>query len=235
MVLITGRTIGQGPGQGLGKLISAGISGEIIYAFVIIVCSLMIYFGTREIYKLSSQKGIKYFRLSFLFFALAYFFRSFIKLALFYLDVGEIRLILPTLGNITIFFFMYFSSMAIFYLLYSVTWKRWKSKLIIYLFHLVALVIAITTSLLKNQTIYFLINILLFAFVLFAVFISSKQSKKKKSHNLYVIYLLLFVFWILNILDVLIPDFLKTSQLFIYLISLGVFLLILYKVIKKIG
>ena len=235
MVPMTGRAIGEGMEQGLGKLMNSGIQGEIIYSFVIIVCSLMIYFGTKEIYKLSSQKGIKYFRLSFLFFALAYFFRSFIKIALFYFEKDELRNILPIFGGITIFIFIYFSSMAIFYLLYSVIWKKWKSKSTIYLFHLVALVIAITTSLLKNQTIYFLINILLFAFVLFAVFISSKQSKKKKSHNLYVIYLLLFVFWILNILDVLIPDFLKTSQLFIYLISLGVFLLILYKVIKKIG
>jgi len=64
-MVMTGRAIGQGLGQGLGKLMNAGISGEIIYSFVIIVCSLMIYFGTKELYKLTSHKGIKYFRLSF--------------------------------------------------------------------------------------------------------------------------------------------------------------------------
>lgn len=234
-MVMTGRAIGQGLGQGLGKLMNAGISGEIIYSFVIIVCSLMIYLGTKELYNLTSHKGIKYFRLSFLFFALAYFFRSFIKIILLYFEIDELRTILPIFGEITFFIFMYFSSIAIFYLLYSVMWKKWKSKLIIYLFHLTALAIATTISLFRNQTIYFLINILLFIFILFTVYTSYKQSKKKKSPNLYFIYLLLFVFWILNILDVLIPTFLKTSQLFIYLTSLGVFLLILYKVIKKTG
>ena len=234
MVPMVGRAIGRGMGQGLGRLMNSGIQGEIIYSFVIIVCSLMIYFSTKEIYKLSSQKGIKYFRSSFLFFALAYFFRSFIKIALFYFEKDELRSILPIFGSITLFVFIYFSSMAIFYLLYSVMWKRWKSKLTIYLFHLTALIFATATSFFGSQIIYFSINILLFIFILITVFIFRRQSKKK-SNNLYIIYFLLFVFWILNILDVLISNFLKTTQLFIYLFSLGIFLLILYKVIKRTG
>ena len=230
---MTGRAIEQGLGQGLGKLMNTGISGEIIYSFVIIVCSLMIYFSTKELYKLTSHKGIKYFRLSFLFFALAYFFRSFIKIILFYLETDKLRTILPVFGNITFFIFMYFSSIAIFYLLYSVMWKKWKPKLTIYVFHLIAFTIATIISLSRSQTIYFLINALLFVFILFVFYTSRKQSKKKKPHNLYIIYLLLFAFWIFNILNILVPNFLRTSQLFIYLISLGIFLLILYKVIKK--
>lgn len=234
MVLMTGCAIGQGTGQGLGRLMNSGIQGEIIYAFVIIVCSLMIYFSTKEIYKLSSQRGIKYFRQAFLFFALAYFFRSFIKIILFYFEASELKTILPIFGNITLFFFIYLSSMAIFYLLYSVMWKKLKSKLGIYIFHLVAFTIATTTSFFGNQITYFLTNILLFILILITVFISRKQSKKK-SNNLFIIYILLFIFWILNIIDILIPNFLKTTQLFIYLFSLGIFLLILYKVIKKTG
>ena len=70
-MVMTGRVIGQGFGQGLGKLINLNIGTEIVYSFVIIVCSLMIYFGTKELYKLTSHKGIKYFRQSFLFFAFA--------------------------------------------------------------------------------------------------------------------------------------------------------------------
>ena len=227
---MTGKVVGQG----LGRLMNIGVGSEIIYSFVIILCSLMIYFSTRELYKLSSHKGIKYFRLSFLFFAFAYFSRSFIKLVLFYFDSAEIRTILPVFGNITLFFFMYFSSIAIFYLFYSVMWKKWKDKSPA-LFHVAALIIATTISLFKNNIVYFSINILLFVFISFTVYISHRQSKKKSSHNLYIIYLLLLIFWIFNILDVLIPNFLITSQLFIYLISLGIFLSILYKVIKKTG
>lgn len=229
MTFITGHATGQG----MGKLLGAGISGEILYSFVIIICSLIIYFGTKELYELSSHKGIKYFRLSFLFFALAYFFRSFIKIILFYFNINELTTFLPVFGNITLFMFMYFSSMAIFYLLYSVIWKKWKSGSTIYLLHLTSLTIATIILLSKNQTIYFLINILLFAFIGFAVYTSCKQSKKRKHGNLYIIYLMLSIFWIFNIIDILIPNFLQIFQLFIYLASLGIFLLILYKVIKK--
>ena len=235
MVYFTGRTVGQGLGQGIGKLMNSGIHGEIIYSFAIIVCSLIIYFGTRELYKLSSHKGIKYFRQSFLFFALAYFFRSFIKLVLFYFDAGEIRTLIPIFGNMALFVFIYFSSMAMFYLLYSVIWKKWGSKSIVYLFHLAAFIITMIILLFRNPFIYLLINLLFFVFIAFVFYKSYKQSKKNKSNNIYLIYLLLFVFWILNILDILIPSFLKSFQLFIYLASLGIFLLIFYKVIKKTG
>lgn len=235
MAPMNGRAIGQGLGQGMKLLANSQITGEIIYSFVIIVCSLMIYFGTKEIYKLSSHRGIKYFRQSFLFFALAYFFRSFIKIILLYFNVKEIRSILPIFGNTTIFLFVYFSSMAIFYLLYSVIWKKLKWGKTIYLFHLTAFIIATTILLFRNPAIYLLTNIILLIFILVTVYISYNQSKKKKAHNLYAMYLLLFIFWILNILDVLIPNMFGISQLFIYLTSLGIFLLILYKVLKKTG
>ncbi len=226
---------GHAIGQGLGRLTSIGIGAEIIYAFIIIACSLMIYFGTKELYRLTSHKGIKYFRLAFLFFALAYFFRSFIKIILFYFEKPELITLLPVFREITLFVFMYFSAMAIFYLLYSVMWKKCKLKSAIYILHAVALVIAISTSLFKSPMVYLLINIILFAFITFTVYVSYHQSKNKKSQNLYIIYLMLFIFWIFNILDILIPNFLQVFQLLIYLISSGIFLLIFYKVIKKTG
>ena len=214
-------------------MLTAGISGEILYSFVIIVCSLMIYIGTKELYELTSHRGIKYFRLSFLFFALAYFFRSFIKIILFYFEAIDIRIFMPIFGDITLFAFIYFSSIAIFYLLYSVMWKKWTSKLKVYLFHLASFLIATMIILFKNPITYLSINILLFFFISYVVFKSYSQPNKKKKNNLYIIYLMLFIFWILNIIDILIPNFLQTFQLFIYLVSLGIFLLILYKVIKK--
>jgi len=234
MAPMTGRAI-AGMGQGIGKFMTLGIGTEIIYSFVIIVCSLMIYFGTKELYNLTKHKGIKYFRLSFLFFALAYFFRSFIKIILFYFDIREIRLLLPVFGSVTLFIFMYFSAIAIFYLLYSVMWKKWKSKLAIYLFHLSALIISTTVLLFRTSLVYFTINLLLLIFIIFTVYTAYHQSKKKKSHNLYIIYLMLFIFWIFNIVDILVPSLLQTFQLFIYLFSLGIFLLIFYKVIRKTG
>jgi len=211
---------------------------EVIYSFVIIFCSLMIYFGTKELYELSSHKGIKYFREAFLFFAIAYFFRSIIRFLLLFFNVPVVFEFSPRLfGEFSMLFFMYFSSMAIFYLLYSVMWKKWdgNSKKI-YLFHFLAILIAFVSVVFKSSIVYFGLNVILFAFVTLVVCVAYKESKKrKKGPNLYVVYMLLFVFWILNIIDILIPKFLEMFILIIYLASLGIFLLILYKVIKKTG
>lgn len=222
-------------GGGFGPL---EFESEIIYSFVIIVCSLMIYFGTKELYELSSYKGINYFRKAFLFFALAYFFRSFIKFVIVYFGAREIMEILPAyyFGAITLFVFMYFSAMAVFYLLYSVMWKKWSNEPNrIYLFHGLALIIAAITTVTRSPLIRFGMNFLLFLFVAVVAYYAHTEANSKKGHGLYAIYLLLLLFWIFNILDILTPHYLQTFQLFVYLASSCIFLTILYKVIKKTG
>ena len=223
-------------------LTTIGFGTEIIYSFVIIITSLMIYFGTKELYELSSHKGIKYFRLAFLYFAIAYFFRSFIKFILVYFNTRTIfdicpRTIMPIINHITLFIFIYFSSMAIFYLLYSIIWKKWNhNQNRLYLFHLLAMALSVIILFSKNPLTHLLINIFLLIFVILIIHFAHKQKEKKFRHNnLYTIYILLFIFWILNILDILIPNFFQTSQLFIYLASITVFLTILYRVLKKSG
>lgn len=228
------------PHQFIGNFINSGFGTELIYSFVIIVCSLMIYFGTKELYELSSYKGIKYFRQTFLFFAIAYFFRGFIKFIIFNFGIKGITEFSPITfgiaGLLTQLIFVYFSSMAIFYLLYSVMWKKWNgdSKKI-YLFHGLAVIIALTSILLKNSLIYLCLNLFLIFIAVFIVYVSYQNKKDKRKHNLYFIYVLLSIFWVLNIIDTLIPDFFQGLQLFIYLASTGIFLLILYRVIKKVG
>jgi len=236
---MTGRAIFEGfRGAGFRNILGLGFGAEIIYSFVIIVCSLMIYFGTKELYELSSYKGIKYFRQAFLFFAVAYFFRSFIKFILGYFNIKEIFEFSPgVFGGFTLFLFMYFSSIAVFYLLYSIMWKKWNGDSNkIYLFHGLALIIALISAVSRNPLAYFGINVLLLAFVALVVYAAYKHPKNKiKSHNLYIIYLLLFIFWIFNIIDILVPDFLQTFKLFMYLTSSGIFMIILYKVLKNTG
>lgn len=239
---ITGRAMFNGPP--IHEFIAPGFGTEVIYSLVIIVCSLMIYFGTKELYELSSHKGIKYLRKSFLFFAIAYFFRSFIKFLLFYFTTNRIldispRIIAPMFGKATLFIFMYFSSMAIFYLLYSTMWKNWKNNpKRIYLFHLIALALSFGVILSRSRGFYLIANIILFLVVLSSVYISFKNSKKrakKHKYNFYIIYVLLSLFWILNILDILVPEFFQAIQLIIYIISIVLFLIMLYKVLKKAG
>lgn len=235
----TGNIV-SGPPQ-FREFLQLGIGAEIIYSFIIIFCSLMIYYGTKELYELSSYKGIKYFRQAFLFFAIAFFFRSFIKFIITYFNVSAILDISPrefgfAFGQITLFVYIYFSSMAIFYLLYSVMYKKWnKNSKMLILFHLSAFIISSLSLLTRDTIVQLGLNLVLLIFVGIIVFISYKDSKTKTHNNLYIIYMLLFIFWTLNIIDISIPKFLETFQLFIYLISTGIFLLILYKVIKKTG
>ena len=229
----------MGINSGFRIMLDNGLQTEIIYSFVIILCSLMIYFGTKELYELSNHKGIKYLREAFLFFAIAFFFRSFIKvffiLANHPLIIGISSLFFQA---VTLFIFIYFSSIAIFYLISSMMWKKWKTHNgKIYIFHALALIISIISLFFNSARIYLVINILILMFIIAMTIIAYSDSKKqnKKRLDLYAIYMLLFTFWSLNVLDVLIPKVLQTFQLIIYLASSGIFLWILYKVLKKSG
>lgn len=219
----------------LEMLLSPNAGMELIYSFVIILCSLMIYHSTKEVYKLSSYKGLKYFRQAFLFFAVAYFFRYSIKFLLIFFDVKRVMDFSPILiGVISLSVFLYSSSMAVFYLLYSIMWKKWNShKINIWLFNIFAIIIAFIGTLFINSGVPVILNLILLVSVASVLFSNYHHSKKKG--NLFIIYILLLLFWVLNIISILIPDFLEFYQLLIYLVSISLFMVILYKVLKKIG
>lgn len=212
---------------------------ELLYSFVIMLCSLMVFFATKQLYELSSHKGIKYFRLAFLFFAIAYFFRYFIKFFLMMFNVATIHdlsfLFFDPTGKIATFVFMYLSSISVFYLLYSVMWKKWnEDNKKIYFVHIAAILISFI-SIMSHEGFYLLlVNLFLFLIVSTAFYMAHKDSKKKK-HTFYAVYMLLVLFWILNILDILIPSFFQGFQLIIYICSVSIFLTILYRVIKRTG
>ena len=216
-----------------------GVGIELVYSFVIIVCSLMIYFATREMYELSSYKGIKYFRQAFLIFAIAYFFKSFIKIMLVYF--GATRIIdisILFMGSLTLFAFIFFGCLAVFYLVYSLMWKEWNNKpnLIMGLFYVLSILASFIIITTKQIEIFLGITLFILAVAIFGLYITHQQSKRrKKKNNIHIIYTLLFVFWILNIIEVLIPGLLRAYEILLYFASLGIFLTILYKVLKKSG
>ena len=153
-----------------------------------------------------------------------------------FFGVGEIFEFSPRIfGVFTLFAFMYFSLMAVFYLLYSVMWKKWNGDpKKIYIFHLLALIVGLLSILPRSLELRLALNFILILFVSVIFYIVYREAKHKRN-NLYAIYLLLFIFWILDVVDIFVPRFLETFQLLIYLASLGVFLLILYKTLKKAG
>jgi hypothetical protein len=127
--------------------------------------------------------------------------------------------------------------MAVFSLLNSVMWKKWNnSKINVYLFNILAIIIAFLGVMFRGMTTLLVYNIVFFLFVAFILFVSYKDSKNKpKGKSLLVIYLLLFVFFFLNIIDILLPKFLGIYQIGIYLASTLLFMAILYRVLKKVG
>jgi len=140
-------------------------------------------------------------------------------------------------SDATMFIFIYASCMAVFYLLYSVMWKDWdgNSKKI-YIFHGIAVLMAFLIVLLNNIYLSLLIQLLLFASLAIITLVSYIKSKnKKRKHNLYVIYLLLFLFLVMNVIGILIPNFFQTFHIIVYLASISIFLIILYKVLRKTG
>jgi hypothetical protein len=213
------------------------VGTELIYSFIIIACSLMIYYATKEMYELSSYKGIKYFRNSFLFFALAYFFRYFIRFFLVFFTNPGTNILSGYVYIASLFIFLYSSAMAVFYLLYSVMWKRWNhSKQKIWLFNTLAVLIASIGTIFNGMNVSLILNLIFLLFGLLILLIAYKDSKKRqKGKSLFVIYLLLFVFLILNVIDIMLPKFLQLYQLIIYLISTLLFMTILYKVLRKAG
>jgi len=211
---------------------------ELVYSFVIIFCSLMIYFETKKVYDISKYPGIKYFRESFLFFAIAYFFKSFISFFIILFGFHEaLEFATVLIGVLSVFVFMYASTMAIFYLLYSVIWKKLKNKkFVIPIIHILVLAISALSILAHEARILILLQIVIFIFVaIYNVVSYKKLDIKKKANSLYIIYLFLFIFWMLNLSDLLISGFSPLWELVISTISIAIFLVILYKVTKNVG
>jgi hypothetical protein len=210
---------------------------ELLYSFVIVLVSLIIYFSTKELYDLTKHKGIKFFRLTFLFFALAYLTRSAIKFLLMQFDKKTIFILFNSqlgkiIGVATLTLFIYLSTMAVLCLVYSLIWKRYQNEKAQYLLHAIAIIVALFTSLSHNHLLpYLAINILLFSSAILAILFCKNKSKNK----LRAIYVLLLAFWFLNILDILVPNFFINFQLWIYLSSVALFIAMLFKVTKHIG
>jgi hypothetical protein len=219
-------------GLHLGRTLGPAI--EFIYLAIIVFLCLLVYFKTKEIYDLTSHRGIRYFRNAFLLFGIAYLFRFIGVLS----HIYKISFGLPTGTHFILGFVVsaYASSIAILYLAHSVMWKRvrlskFNDK---YLHHFIALGILIISIIVNSPLIILGIQILLFIFILIMGFINYKKSKKKQTLNLYAIYFALFLFWILNFLTSTFRFFFRI-ELVLYVISISLFIVIAKKVIKVIN
>jgi len=200
----------------------------------VMLSCLIIYLKTSEIYKLTSHKGIKYFRMTFLFFGISYFLRFFTKMFLLGLIFTGTALHVRQFISLTSLLLLYTSFMATLYLLYGLSRKRLGKILpeTTDILHVIAILLSAIIVFLGIPIILIAIILVLLLYLLFVGFSDYMKSKKKASSQFYIVYFLLILFSMLNTVDILIPDVFGVIQTLIYIFSISLFLLILYKVLK---
>jgi hypothetical protein len=203
---------------------------ELSYTLVVIFLCFMIYLKTREIYDLTKHEGIKYFRITFLFFGFAFLFRY---ISFYFLFTGitldiylrHIIMIFPLVFN------GYFSTIAILSLIYSIIWKQFQIKHIFLIFNIVAIVISVIAFISRSPYLLTLSQTVLLVFTILFVFYI--YGKSRKVSRLFILYILFFVFWLANLFALgpirFIPFEMQTA---IQIVSIAVIGIIYHKVAK---
>jgi hypothetical protein len=204
---------------------------ELGYTLIVVLLCFLIYYKTREIYDLTKHEGIKYFRMTFLFFGFAFFFRF---LSIFFMLMGvtfDIYLSRQIIRVFPLVFNGYFSTMAILSLVYSIIWKQLQIKHIFLIANGIAIAISgiaffsRSSYLLTLSQAGLMIITLLFAFYVY--------GKSRKVSRLFILYILLFVFWLANLFALaprrLFPFEMQTAIQIVSIIVIGI---IYHKVAK---
>ncbi len=213
------------------------VGTEIAYFVIVVLLCMIIYFKTREIYDLTKYKGLFYFRNTFLFFAIAYFFRLLQSLYVVLARTTDFAFFPPWyLIPIVLFLTAYFSSMAILSLTFSTIWKRVETQTINQdiVLNLIAIGIALITFLTRSPMFLVAIQLILIIFAVAMAYSNSKSEKKTFLSRLHITYILLFVFWITSLLVLARIPFLSLEfRAPLYAISVIVLLSIAYRVVRR--
>ena len=204
---------------------------ELVFTVIAFVFCFLIYYKTREIYELTKYEGIKYFRNSFFFFGLSYILRFLFSLV--FLSRVAFDFILPR-GIIIPFLILplgYFSTIGIFYLIFSSLWKKFKSKNLLIFGHGVAILLSAISFFTRSHLILLIFQS---ALLILGVVLSSVMHKReKKLSQIRILYLLVSLLWLINLWIIgRLRPFSFEINIFFELISIAVFVAIYYKISK---
>jgi hypothetical protein len=206
---------------------------ELGYTLIVVFLCFMIYFKTKEIYDLSKHEGINYFRITFLFFALAYIFRFLHIFSILVNITFDNDLLMEIFRSFpfSLVFNGYFSTLAILSMTYSIIWKNLHIKHTLLLFNVIAIVISGIAFISRSPFILILAQAVLLIFtVTMACYF---YIKSRKFSQLFILYVLFLLFWVVNLLTLgpqrLIPFEIQTA---FQIISIAVIGIIYYKVAK---
>ncbi len=199
------------------------------YALIVIASSLLIYLKTRELYRLSSHRGIRYFGYTFLFFGLSFFFRLLFPMIKIFTDLSlfEFR---PYFS----FLMVYTGTMAVLSLLYSVLWKKitFISKDPLYLLNIISIIIAGITLLGRYRFYILTLQAVIFLAAILISYIDYAGLKDGKHGQLYLLYTLLLFSWIANVASHFAARLSFARGILLYAFSIALFLIILYRVLR---
>lgn len=209
--------------------LSLGI--EILFTVIAVVFCFLIYFRTKEVYQLTKHQGINYFRGAFLFFGLSYLLRF--MLSLVFLSRIAFDFIMPREMFIPLFIVPlgYFSTIGIFYLVFSSIWKKFKGKNLLIFGYCAAILMSVISFLTRSPLI-----LLIFQSVLLisgAMVSGTIHKSEKKISQTRVLYLLVSLLWLINLWIVDRPRPISFKlDIISELVSLIVFVTIYYKISK---
>jgi len=209
---------------------------KFFYGLIIVLICSVIVLRTDRLYRISLHSGIRYFRNAFFFYGIGFFTRYIFGSAYFAKYFGI------NISSVN-FLFEYFLIMGGFFLIYSLSWKKFdplekdslsslfNKKAIV--FYLMTFVIVFLDYLWKTYTFMFLSQVILFAFASIISYKNYRKNKTKKFPKFYFIAMVLSLSaWILNAIAGLLLNWHYGILINIYLLNMIVFLLFLYGIVK---
>ena len=201
---------------------------DLIFNLLFVIVSFVIFYKTKEIYELTKYNGIKYFRYSFLFLGIGYFFRASTLLLRLFVDNFFMKNHFCT-RLFWAFPINFFGILAIFYLFLSLDSKKGFSEKYEYLIYLFALLVSLLFYLTHSYNMLIIIQLLSLILVIVIHVFKNRNNIQK----MFVIYSLLLVFWILNLFLMLpVKIFSLYTIVFVQIVSLTIMLYIFFKVFK---
>lgn len=227
----------MGPGGHFVQILLPSIQVEFLYALIASILLLLIYFQTREFYELTKHKGIKYFRNSFMFLAIAHVFRF---ISNFFMlselspspEFNTTRLLI-ILGYAL---FTFISSLGILSLVYISINKRIQKGFFSkgYSIYILAALMFVPMIIFHRPEVFLLTQIALIAFAFIMSILSYDKTKKRVKKNwMNILYGLFLVFWIIGMFAKNVrPEYIGI-KIISYILALLAIGWILYKVVKK--
>ncbi|MCB9362121.1 hypothetical protein H6504_01675 [Candidatus Woesearchaeota archaeon] len=207
------------------------LTTELVFFLIVTALCLYIYIRTKEIYELSGHKGLFFFRNTFLFFAIAFFFRLLHILIIFSKDFFGIML-RGEVHMVSLLVVGYASTVALFSLTATILardipWSKVQTDIAM---QLIALVVIIGVFITGSYNIILLLNMIMILVMLIALFITHK--KKILSVNR-ITYLLLIAFWLVTMMAFTPGRLDLTTKLVLYALTAAIFISIFIRVNKR--